>query len=158
MDPLSLITGAKDSIDAAMTVAKIYKDAKGAIDEIEQNAKLLEIKSNLIDAKDNILELRSALIEKEEEIQKLQQELKQQKDVKFDSLVYWHHKENETKDGPFCQKCHDKNGKLVRLQVWDHAHEGSWKCTVCESIFETKEYGKWQEGKYDLHGVVSSLI
>jgi hypothetical protein len=142
MDPGSLISDAKNNLDAAIAVIKIYKNAKESIDEIEQESKFLELKSSILDAKDNVLDLRSALIEKDEEIQKLKEELKVQNEIKFEPPVYWHITD-DGKDGPFCQKCYDVDKNLVRLQIFDSSHEGAWNCTACQSHYRTKEYSEW---------------
>lgn len=144
MDPMSLVSSAKVSIESALTAYKVYKGANDAIEGIEKGAELLEIKSNLLDAKDNVLELRAALIEKDEEIQKLKEELKFQKEVVYEEPVYWHLKENGEKDGPYCQKCYDGDNKLIRLQSLDRRCEGKYHCRVCNSSYASREYLEWK--------------
>jgi len=142
MDPLTLIAGAKTSLDTATQIVKTYIAAKEAISEIEQKTKSLELMENIVNAKSNIVELKSALIDKDEKIQRLEKELKLKKEMIFEAPVYWHI-ENNVKDGPFCQKCYDVDKNLVRLQVFDVSHEGAWNCSACGGHYRTKEYSEW---------------
>jgi len=60
--------------------------------------------------------------------------LKQQ--VLWDSPYYWK-VEGENKDGPYCQACFDKDGKLIRLQPMDR---GEWYCHISKITFIDKDY------------------
>ncbi len=142
MDPLTLIAGAKTSLDTAAQIVKTYMAAKGAISEIEQKTKSLELMESIVNAKSNVVELKSALIDKDEKIQRLEKELKLKKEMKFEAPVYWHIQDHQ-KDGPFCQKCYDVDKNLVRLQVFDVSHEGAWNCSACGEHYRTKEYSDW---------------
>lgn len=139
MDPLTLIAGAKTSLDTATAIVKTYIGAKDAISEIEQKIKSIELMESIVNAKSNVIELKSALIDKDEEIRKLKDELKLRNEMKYEAPVYWHYTE-EGKEGPYCQKCYDDNKKLIRLQVFDSHHEGAWTCEVCDTHYRTKEY------------------
>ena len=145
MDPLTLISGAKTSLDTAAAIVKTYIGAKEAISEIEQKTKSLELMESIVNAKSNIIELKSALTDKDEEILKLKDELKLQKEIKYEPPLYWHDTA-EGREGPYCQKCYDNDGKLIRLQVQDHEHDGSWGCKVCNSYYSTKEYSAYANG------------
>ena len=57
MDPLTLIAGAKTSLDTAAQIVKTYMAAKGAISEIEQKTKSLELMESIVNAKSNVVGL-----------------------------------------------------------------------------------------------------
>ena len=147
MDAITLIAGAKTSLDTATAIVKTYMGAKEAIDEIEQKAKNLELMENILAAKSNILELKSTLIEKDELIKKLEDKLRIEQEMEFEEPVYWHIIDGE-KNGPFCQKCYDDNKKLARLQSKSSKYEGTWECTICNTHYETKEYKKGQSERH----------
>lgn len=149
MNPLTLLTDAKSSLDAAVDIIKIYKGVQDTINKIELESNMIELKSNILDAKDNILELRSALADKDEEIAKLKSELKLRKELKYEAPVYWHYSEDDTKDGPFCQKCYDSDNKIIRLQIHCTEHDGAWDCNVCNSHYRTKEYDKYMNSMFE---------
>lgn len=81
-----------------------------AIKEIADSTQNIELKSLIVDLKEEILELKT-------ENQKLKEELSrlQEKKLLFENCVYWCIKEDNTKDGPYCPVCWDKDKKLIRL-------------------------------------------
>jgi hypothetical protein len=108
------------------SVFELYK--KGANLEAEQ--KLQELQEAFIDLKSENLELREELLE-------LREKLKNKENLIYEAPFYYL-EENETKDGPFCQKCYDDQKKLVRLIEVDQ-YAGSHYCKVCENHFGDKK-------------------
>ena len=87
-----------------------------------------------------ILELREAAIEIQEEnaelkekVQRLEGELKGR--LAFEKGVYYL-AEGKTREGPYCQRCYDKDAKLVRLQD-DGDH---WFCYGCSHGYPKEPY------------------
>ena len=85
-----------------------------------------------------ILELAEKLREKEERIHTVEQEnrsLRQASDLKArvhpQDEMYFVRQDDGRDDGPFCTRCYDTDGKLIRLQVadWDQP-----KCPKCETF------------------------
>ena len=52
------------------------------------------------------------------------------KNLEYDGYSYWL-KTGTIKQGPFCRKCFDTDGLLIRL----HEHGDSWKCHTCDTEY-----------------------
>jgi hypothetical protein len=97
-----------------------------------------------LEAREKIMALREAALRLQEENLNLRQRLKQFdvdadpfRNMRFEKGVYWLH--TATDDGtnlvgPFCQVCHDKDLRPVRLHR-DTAPGGGWYCAVCRNHF-----------------------
>lgn len=140
MPDMTAISGVLTSIKTATDIAKIIKDSHKSLEEAEIKLKLADLISNLADAKIEMAALQDTLAEKDKTIDNL--------NIKFlfsDSLVwrdplYWI-ESNDTKEGPFCQKCYDGNEEAIRLQSQE---TGIWHCTVCSKHYTDDDY---QEGR-----------
>jgi len=84
-----------------------------------------------------LFEARQSLTEKDMERQKLKHQSSARKKVKWDSTYYWL-EEDERRDGPFCQYCHDSDEKL------NHLIQGSiedyWECRICGNGYKDKAH------------------
>ncbi len=97
-----------------------------------------------LEAREKILELREAALRLQEENLSLKEKLKpRQSDAQmcdemyFDKGVYW--LRTPTDDGtnlmgPYCQVCHDRDKRPVRLHR-TNAPGGGWYCAVCRNQF-----------------------
>jgi hypothetical protein len=97
-----------------------------------------------VEAREKIIELREAALSLQEENLALKEKLKQLENAAsqcdgmyFDKGVYW--LRTATDDGtnlvgPFCQVCHDREKKPVRLHR-TNAPGGGWFCAVCRNQF-----------------------
>ena len=97
-----------------------------------------------VEAREKIVELREAALSLQEENLALKEQLKQFegdaelcRNMYFDRGVYW--LRTATDDGtnlvgPFCQVCHDRDKKPVRLHR-KNAPGGGWFCAVCRNQF-----------------------
>lgn len=95
-------------------------------------------------AKEKILELREAALGLQEENLALKQELKEFEHgfnlppkMVYDKGLYWlraSDEDDESREGPFCQACYDKDKKIVRLHRIT-APGGGWFCAVCRNQF-----------------------
>lgn len=93
------------------------------------------------EAQEKIMTLREAVMTLQEENVKLRERLlsleaqiNRAKDLKFDGEVYWLMQAEDKKDGPFCQKCQDKDQKLVRLLPGQDPNYVKWICSVCNHV------------------------
>jgi len=99
-----------------------YKDI---VDLIKQG-NTAEAQKQILALREAALELQEENAELKEKVRRLEEELKIKGRLVFEKGVYYL-KEDETKEGPFCQRCYDKDTKLVRLQD-DGDH---WFCYGC---------------------------
>lgn len=93
-------------------------------------------KGSTIEAQEKIMELREAAIELQDEhrelkekIRELEEKLKLKESVVWDKPYYWYG-EGDDRQGPFCQRCYDSDGKLVRLQG---GKNDKWYCHECKN-------------------------
>jgi len=139
---IEYIAGLKTSVEVATTIAKTVKDIDRNVSEAEYKAQLAELILALSETHLSMAELNSILIDKDKTISKLQSQLEMKDNIVYEDPVYWKTLVDGTKEGPYCQKCYDDNKKLVRLLTFSADNEGAWKCSVCESFFNTKEYAR----------------
>lgn len=95
-------------------------------------------KGATVEAQEKIMELRETALELQEEnvnlksqVNELQQALKLKEQLRWSGSVYWLEAEAGKKEGPYCPRCYDVDGKLVRLQNWDT----DWNCFQCKNLF-----------------------
>ena len=103
---------------------------KGA--EIEAQEKIMELRQAALDLQEENIALR-------EKLRDLEEHLNVKSQMQFDGTVYWLERD-ETKEGPYCQLCYDKEGKLINLQ----ADSERWRCLGCKKAFYPgKKKKKW---------------
>lgn len=66
----------------------------------------------------------------EEENKKLKEALEIKEKLIFENDAYWINK-NRGKDGPFCTRCYDVEGRKVRLQQW--YNPAYYECPECHN-------------------------
>ncbi len=104
-----------------------------------------QLKNGLtVEAREKILELREAVLRLQEENLALKEKLQRTdadadacREMQFDRGVYW--LRTPTDDGtnligPFCQVCHDREKKPVRLHR-KNTPGGGWYCAACRNEF-----------------------
>jgi len=108
------------------------------IPSYKEIAELLK-KGATLEAQEKIMELREAVMELKDEshalrskVRELEEALSERDSVSFEGAVYWRYLENEAgdptdRDGPFCPRCYDVDGKLVRM----HGDAQGWRCKHC---------------------------
>lgn len=138
MPDLAIISSALSSIKAATDIAKLIKDSGTSLEQAEIKLKIADLIGSLADAKMEIATIQTDLITKDQEILELQNQLKLQKLVEWDKPYYWVI-DGDTKDGPFCQQCYDKDKELIRLQGGGINY---WHCQTCKSKVIDKNYVK----------------
>ena len=107
---------------------------------------ILELLKNglTLEAREKILELREAALSLQEENLSLKEQLKQSRgdsdpcgQMYFEKGAYWLRTpadDGTNLQGPYCQVCHDRDKKPVRLHP-NNAPGGGWYCAVCRNQF-----------------------
>jgi hypothetical protein len=114
----------------------------GIIDNIKDIAELIkkynnvELNQKIVDLYGEIFELKEDNLKSKEKIKFLEKEKEINEKIVFESPFYWL-KDDEKKDGPYCQKCYDDNKKLIRLQ---DLKNGAWECLACKNIVADSSY------------------
>ena len=62
------------------------------------------------------------------------------KSVRFEKPYFYWQVEGDTKDGPFCQKCFEYEGKFSRLTDCHDGNDGCWHCSVCEETYRSEDH------------------
>lgn len=83
----------------------------------------MQLREAVMDFQDQNLSLRARVSE-------LEQEINRAKSIYFDGKVYWVTVAGGGRQGPFCQKCYDKDNKICRLQQGAN-NSVAWFCSVC---------------------------
>ena len=137
MDPVTVISSTLASIKTATEIAKLLKDADLSLEKAELKLKLAELVGALADAKLQIVSVQDVVAEKDKTIKELEQQLDLKAKMKFERPFYWI-QDGEERDGPYCQKCYDSEGKLVRLQ--QRASGTEWDCLECGIYYQGPGY------------------
>lgn len=133
---MASISAALVSIKTATDIAKLIKDSDVSLEKAESKLKLAELISALADAKIQIADVQQFLIEKDAEIRATKEQLAIKENLHWESPYYWI-LAGDKKDGPYCQRCYDKDHTLIRLQ---HYETGVWNCMVCKTAYTDKNY------------------
>jgi regulator of replication initiation timing len=96
-----------------------------------------------LEAQEKIMELREAAVELKSENAALKDQnakLKNKLSLKAKTVFerpYYFVLAGKTKEGPYCQRCFDKDQDLIRLQSFGN---GTWICCECKSKFFDKNF------------------
>ncbi|MFB0516855.1 MAG: hypothetical protein ACETWG_09680 [Candidatus Neomarinimicrobiota bacterium] len=108
-----------------------YKD----IVDLIQQGKAAEAQEQILALREAALELQEENVALKEKVRKLEEELHVKGRLVFEKGVYYL-VEEDTKEGPYCQRCYDKDTILVRLQD-DGDH---WFCYGCSHGYPKHPY------------------
>ena len=133
---ISAISSALTSVKTASDIARLLKDSTHSLEQAEAKLKLADLISALADTRMQIAEIKETLAQKDGEIRSLNEALLRKSQLEWEKPYYWALVDGE-KDGPFCQKCHDTDSKLIRLQG---GNNGVWSCLSCKSSVYDKSY------------------
>jgi len=136
MTDISVIASILGSVKTATEIAKLLKDSDLSLEKAEMKLKLADLISALADARIETAEIQSLIAEKDERMKQLQEDLETKANIRYEKPYYWLG-EGDQRDGPFCQHCFDKGGKLVRLQGCGN---GYWDCKVCKNNYTDSSY------------------
>ncbi|KAF5059752.1 hypothetical protein DSECCO2_332840 [anaerobic digester metagenome] len=115
-------------IGIGICAVSLLKDiAKYMKDRSKKDPELFEMVAEL---QSIIMDMVATNAELTEMVHKLEAKIQLQKTLRFDinTETYWRGKN----DGPYCQKCYDKDQKLIRLRNHDAPR---WACTTCNSFY-----------------------
>lgn len=120
---MEIVSGISTVIDLGKRAYDLAKKAS----QVELLEVIMMLREAAIDAKDEILQLRSRLHE-------LEEQAKRRESLVFDGRVYW--LPQDADPGPYCQRCHDVDSKLVRLQRTTCNNRPHWDCPGCNNSFD----------------------
>lgn len=130
------IAAAVASVKTAADIAKLIREGGLTLKDAEAKMKLAELVSALADARMGMADVQQTLLDRDAQIRELEEKLAIKGKMVFEQPDYYL-VDGDSKDGPYCQPCYDKDRKLVRLQG---TGDGHWQCRVCGSASVEKRY------------------
>jgi hypothetical protein len=128
MEPTTVRAGAENH---AILLLKTASDAIKASGKSEGLQALIDLQTVMLeliqDRHRQILEI----VELRQTIKQLEQEKQGGEHITFDGASYWK-TIGDRRDGPYCQVCYDKEGKLARLRVF-RGTGVNWRCNICQN-------------------------
>jgi hypothetical protein len=102
--------------------------------ELAKRGATIELQERLMQLREQAIELQEEIFTLKTRNRKLEEALTIKEALTWDGSVYWRELPDGEKEGPYCQKCYDVDGKLVRL------HEGTeyWHCHACTMAFDKR--------------------
>lgn len=128
------LSTAKSAIQLAGLIQESYK----TWDDIQFKLKMTELSNMITEVKDAIGGLREENVDLREKMLALEKRLALADELEFDGTKFWKRKEDGQKEGPYCQKCRDKDGKMVRLTKESNEMGVYWNCVVCKESYDYK--------------------
>ena len=99
--------------------------------ELIKKGSNLEAQEKIMELREGALELQQENLRLQERINKLEEELNLKRVIQWEAPFYWKVIGGK-KDGPFCQRCYDSDGKLIRVQK---TGSGWWHCKSCKNTY-----------------------
>lgn len=135
------------TVSASVSILKSLKDiCTSLLDakiDFESKKRVSEILEKVGNFQDIMFELRDGQLKSQEEnhrlkeqIRILENQLETREKVVYEKPFYWI-KNNDTKDGPFCQRCYDVGQKHIRLQG---GKRDVWLCHECKTNYTGPNY------------------
>ena len=115
-----------------MSLLPNYKD----IVDLLKKGSTIEAQEKIMELREGALALQEENINLKEKISELESKLNKKNEVQYEAPFYWT-MVNGKKEGPFCQKCYDSDGKIIRLQKIE---EGNWHCKLCNNNYFEDSY------------------
>ncbi|MEM7430690.1 MAG: hypothetical protein AAF351_02000 [Pseudomonadota bacterium] len=118
-----------------MSIVDTAKDlyellSKGATIELQEQ--LMQLRAEALEIQEENLELR-------QRVSQLEREANESQEMEFKGEVYWRALTDGDRDGPFCQRCFDVDGRPVRLvSVQTSSRNGpvnKWNCKECNKYY-----------------------
>lgn len=135
---IASIASAISSIKTATDIVKHIRDSGSSLEDAEIKLKLADLVGALADSKMEVANFKDLLLEKDSIIQRLQAKLSKELKTVWEDPYYFIVDESGERDGPYCQKCYDGDGKYIRLQ--SPGRRGYWDCNECKNHYKDSDY------------------
>lgn len=105
----------------------MYEAIKDAV-SLAQQADNAGLVRQLLDAQKEAIDLVQRLQVLSEENTSLKRQLEIKGELRWEHNVYWRDRDG-SRDGPYCQRCWDKDDKLARMS--ERRDNPYWHCAIC---------------------------
>ena len=100
--------------------------------------------ANLDDLLASVSHFQTVAMELQNKINTLEAELKKRDEIYWEEPFYWTKSSEGKLEGPFCQRCYDTSGNLMRL------HHGllRYRCIECGQTYQTAKQKSAQQSAH----------
>ena len=130
MEPTT-VRAASAAENHAILLLKTAADAIKASGKSEGLQALIDLQTVMLELIQDRHRQVLEIVQLRETIKQLEQEKQGGEQITFDGASYWK-TIGDRRDGPFCQVCYDKEGKLARLRVF-RGTGVNWRCNICQN-------------------------
>jgi hypothetical protein len=130
MEPTK-VRAASAAENHAILLLKTASDAIKASGKSEGLQALIDLQAVMLELIQNQHQQILEIVQLRDTIKQLEQEKQRTEHITFDGASYWK-TIGDRRDGPFCQVCYDKEGKMSRLRVF-RGTGVNWRCNICQS-------------------------
>jgi hypothetical protein len=130
MEPTK-VRAASAAENHAILLLKTASDAIKASGKSEGLQALIELQTAMLELIQDRHRQVLEIVELRQTIKQLEQEKQGGEHISFDGSSYWK-TIGDRRDGPYCQVCYDKEGKLARLRVF-RGTGVNWRCNICQN-------------------------
>jgi ribosomal protein L37AE/L43A len=110
----------------------------GEISELVKKGATLEAQKSIMELKEVVLELQEQNLLLRNENSELKENIKASSEkLIWEKPFYWLQKNENHKEGPFCQQCYDSVNKAIRLIG---NGRGFWECKTCKNNYTDDTY------------------
>jgi hypothetical protein len=102
--------------------------------DLAVNMRNVELQGTVLEIKREVLQLQEELLNERRQNAELRRERDSKQAVRFDKQTcsYYMHRDDGTKDGPFCQRCQDADQKLIRTHDFKYQTGRRRECPECD--------------------------
>ena len=93
----------------------------------------LEAQEAVLKYREEILKVTEENLELKKELADLKKQLAIEHELVYIGEVYYRIKNGDQKEGPYCQRCFDVDGKLVRLTTYTSSGIQKYACNQCHN-------------------------
>ena len=130
MEPTK-VRAASAAENHAILLLKTASDAIKASGKSEGLQALIELQTAMLELIQDRHRQVLEIVQLRDTIKQLEQEKQRTEHITFDGASYWK-TIGDRRDGPYCQVCYDKEGKLARLRVF-RGTGVNWRCNICQN-------------------------
>lgn len=114
-----------------------FKDLLAVADRLRD----AELKQKLADVQLEGAKLAEENARLRQELIELREQVRTRQEMQHQDNVYWRQSGQGRREGPFCPKCLDGEGKAARMS--DRPDDHWWRCPVCGCIIKKPGPGPW---------------
>ncbi len=137
---IALVAAALKGIE---TAKNLISGIRKTTDDAGHKQALSEVYDAILETKEQIHEMSNTIRERDHEIADLKEKLRIKGKKVWEQPCLWL-EEGGKRDGPYCQVCDDRDGKLIHLHDYG---DGSFGCPVCKKTYFPRNWHASDSGE-----------